>query len=694
MKKLLFLFLAVFACFWLSACAGDRIYPEDDPEAGWYPSKIENELAGSDPVEPFNRAMFTVNDALMEYVGTPVGWVYLTIMPRPGVECIENMCLLLEFPARLISNLGSAEWGGAWDETCRFFINATLGIAGLFDVADSWFGIYPTESNFGQMFATWGIKPGCTFVLPLCGTTNVRDTVGLIFDKALDIKTYLPYTYLATLNRFIVTRNAYAPVVNGSSDRYKTFRTMMALYRETQQDKWSYHKKNEMLEQYKFMQLANIAPLPEYTPVARPDGITGEWNMLAEYRTQSSAQDTMRTLWTGPRKTDYFWYLPLSLFNKDFARKLDHRKLDYGDDCEPARYGFVAAPEPEEDAEGNPIPRTEKLLILLPGLAARYDSETTLAMAELYNDLGYHVAAIDNNFSWRYMAGAGRYQLPGYVPRDAANIREFLGKIIADLKEDEKIVNPEKIVLNGWSFGAITGAHLANLEAQENTLNISEYVLLNPPVDMMHGMNLLDGWMAQSAKWNTEEMRGMVPDTVGNMLMQMDKAGKVHGSGYSGNAHVPEDVAQYLISVTLRGGVRDVVFQRLDNPRPGDSFPTVKNDTKWKNRNALYDELDRITFPRYASEFLMRDLPEEQAKMPLEKLCREAGMYPLESFLKNAENVRIIHNWNDFLLAEKDRMWLDKTLGKRMIWFDTGGHLGNLYLDAVRDTILRASGEK
>ena len=53
--------------------------------------------------------------------------------------------------------------------------------------------------------------------------------------------------------------------------------------------------------------------------------------------------------------------------------------------------------------------------------------------------------------------------------------------------------------------------------------------------------------------------------------------------------------------------------------------------------------------------------------------------------------MRVIHAWDDPLLAPEHRKWLDKTFGKRMIWFSRGGHLGNMYLNEVRQILLDAA---
>ena len=64
--------------------------------------------------------------------------------------------------------------------TGRFVINTTLGILGLFDVAE-YLGLSEYEKeDYGQSLAKWGVGPGCYVVLPILGPSTARDTVASV----------------------------------------------------------------------------------------------------------------------------------------------------------------------------------------------------------------------------------------------------------------------------------------------------------------------------------------------------------------------------------------------------------------------------------------------------------------------------------------------------------------------------------
>ena len=157
---------------------------------------IFDELYIWDPLEPLNRIIFTFNDITALYVIRPLTAVYSSILPLYFREGIKRMTVNMEMPNRLINSLLQLRFKRAGIELARFGINTTVGIAGFYDPANSWCDLQPRNINFGQTFAYWGIGNGFYLVLPLLGSTSLRDGVGLVGDYFTNPITYIPpYTF-------------------------------------------------------------------------------------------------------------------------------------------------------------------------------------------------------------------------------------------------------------------------------------------------------------------------------------------------------------------------------------------------------------------------------------------------------------------------------------------------------------------
>ena len=66
-----------------------------------------------------------------------------------------------------------------------FTVNSTVGILGIFNPAEK-LGLSPHKEDVGQTLATYGMGPGCYFVLPILGPTTARDTLGMFADTFVD----------------------------------------------------------------------------------------------------------------------------------------------------------------------------------------------------------------------------------------------------------------------------------------------------------------------------------------------------------------------------------------------------------------------------------------------------------------------------------------------------------------------------
>ncbi len=139
-----------------------------------------------DPFEGFNRAIFAFNDTADTYVMRPLAKGYQAITPRPVERSISTFFSnLLEVNSAFNSVL-QAKFGKAAHHSGRFLINSTLGVAGLFDVAEH-MGLERIDGeDFGQTLGVWGVGSGPYLMLPFLGPSTLRDAPSRYLDTFLD----------------------------------------------------------------------------------------------------------------------------------------------------------------------------------------------------------------------------------------------------------------------------------------------------------------------------------------------------------------------------------------------------------------------------------------------------------------------------------------------------------------------------
>ena len=134
-----------------------------------------------DPLESFNRSMFTFNDNLDQYVAKPLARGYKKITPEPIDKGISNFFSNLDDVGTIVNNGLQFKFKDAISDLGRLAVNSTIGLLGLLDVASS-MGLPKHYEDFGQTLGVWGMGPGPYLVLPVIGPGSGRDTLGFAVD--------------------------------------------------------------------------------------------------------------------------------------------------------------------------------------------------------------------------------------------------------------------------------------------------------------------------------------------------------------------------------------------------------------------------------------------------------------------------------------------------------------------------------
>ena len=142
----------------------------------------ENSLSKSakpvkDCFETLNRGSFALNQGLDKVIFKPVAKSYRAL-PSPVRTGTNNALVNLSSLITIPNNILQGKFKTAGVNTGRFVINTTVGILGIFNVAEKiGFSEYEKE-DYGQTLGVWGVGEGCYLVIPVLGPTTLRDTAG------------------------------------------------------------------------------------------------------------------------------------------------------------------------------------------------------------------------------------------------------------------------------------------------------------------------------------------------------------------------------------------------------------------------------------------------------------------------------------------------------------------------------------
>ncbi|MBF0187186.1 MAG: VacJ family lipoprotein [Magnetococcales bacterium] len=186
----------------------------------------------ADPLEPWNRLWFEINDRLYFWVLKPVARGYAAIIPEQGRVMIRNFFHNLSMPIHFVNALLQGKIKQAGAELGRFVFNTWGGFLGFFDVAEAAYDLKAGDEDFGQTLGVWGMGDDLYLVWPVIGPSNGRDTIGKVADTFMNPLTYYPEDFSAraaifgfkTVNNTSLRIGEYESLKKAALDPYVSLR--------------------------------------------------------------------------------------------------------------------------------------------------------------------------------------------------------------------------------------------------------------------------------------------------------------------------------------------------------------------------------------------------------------------------------------------------------------------------------------
>ncbi|GJM07714.1 MAG: ABC transporter [marine bacterium B5-7] len=127
----------------------------------------------------YNRNVYGFNQGFDAMLFKPAAKAYNAVTPYPIQKGVSNFFANVAQIPTIINDVLQADPKQALSDTWRLAVNSTLGVGGLFDVAEH-MGLPPHKEDLGLTFATWGWKKSRYFVIPILGPSTFRDALAIL----------------------------------------------------------------------------------------------------------------------------------------------------------------------------------------------------------------------------------------------------------------------------------------------------------------------------------------------------------------------------------------------------------------------------------------------------------------------------------------------------------------------------------
>lgn len=617
-----------------------------------------NEFVGKDPWEGFNRKMFVFNLKANKYVLRPINIVWASVMPQYGMDRIQNVYTNLKYPIRLVSSLLQKDFETSKSETSRFFINTTIGIAGLYDPALNKFKIEPRDESMGQALAYHNVKQGPFVVLPIVTQGNTRDIAGQILDLPLNPCSYLfmvgPISMASTGVSLVNDTTYLQPIFKMAENYPDPYSVAKQAYGVDKYIKNSNLDRKDVFKEK--MASQNIVPIHNVT---QNPNLKADIN-LNNYNPQSPEIDAIRSMWfDNLASSDTTWSI-LSVWNKSFYKKLKTESISLTPGRPKLKYKYILQKD-----------KSAPLAIIYPSVGEGITAIQPTVEANILYDEGYSVLITISTFNWEFFNSLPGKYAPGLPPQDARTLRKITPIIINDIQSKNTCKFDKKIIV-GNSFGAFTTLFVAAQEEENNTLGISKYIAINPPIEYFFVMKQLDKY-SQSAQNTSEDVKLRAAMTVKKAIQVSQSAPNLTNT-VAETLPFTEDEAKLALGYSMKQKLSDVLFVLNDGLK-------LK---KVAEKRALYEKINNTGYYDYALNYLF--VGQDKS---LEQLNYDASLYSLANFFKKSDNYKIYHSIDDCFVNEEQLIWLKKQSGNKSVFYSNGSHFGALYRKEFIDQFIK-----
>ncbi|MDX6751290.1 hypothetical protein SH611_15865 [Geminicoccaceae bacterium 1502E] len=311
-----------------------------------------------------------------------------------------------------------------------------------------------------------------------------------------------------------------------------------------------------------------------------------------------------------------------------------------------------------------------------------------LLMRGLYA-AGMHVVSIASPTFPGFIVSASETSVPGRLPEDAEDLYRAMMAVLSDIGP---LLPVTGFRLAGYSLGGAHAAFLAKLDAQERAFNFEKVLLINPPVDLLRSVRILDAMFDRHLRDDPQRVALFIErlmNELGELYLESGQAAFDGDFLYRAYARLPpdDDRLETLIGLYFRLLANDMSFTAdvmtgggYIVPRgrePGFTSSLTPYLTRGLSRS-FEDYFEELYFPFYKA----RDPDFDQ-----QEALAELRLAHVEPFLRQARHLGVFTNRDDIILAPGDLDWLQRVMGPRLRVFEHGGHLGNFQERAFVDAL-------
>ena len=331
--------------------------------------------------------------------------------------------------------------------------------------------------------------------------------------------------------------------------------------------------------------------------------------------------------------------------------------------------------------------RPAPLLFILSGTGTNPYFGVATYFAGLFYQDGSHVVILPSPMSWNFALASSRSGAPGYAPEDARDLYTAM-QILLPMLRIQHGLEITDINFLGASLGALEGAYLSVIDADERKIGIGKFLLVNPPLDLTYAFAKVDEWDAYKFQFGAAKSKSIVTKALGIV------------ESFSREKRDDPTVFVRLAKAFAGFTTQEILFlvaEDLQSLLPELGYVTqaihdqgVLKAPQDQARKRL-QEAKGLTFKDYTEKIAVPSwrLQAAEPQADAETFAKRGSLASILARLRGYPLVQFMHNADDFIATKESIQELKDALGDQVMLYPYGGHLGNLWYPENKEYVLK-----
>ena len=320
------------------------------------------------------------------------------------------------------------------------------------------------------------------------------------------------------------------------------------------------------------------------------------------------------------------------------------------------------------------------LIIVIAGTGSGHNSPNMQVLQRTFYQAGFHVLSLPSPTHPNFIASASQSSLPGHPIEDAKDLYRVMELAQQQVR---KRIDVTEFYLTGYSLGALQAAFVSKLNETKQVFKFKKVLLINPPMSLYNSSLILDAMLVEN-----------IPGGMDNTQQFFDRLFQVFSKTYQRGDFVdfsrdflyttyqqesPKDEGlATLIGMSFRLSTASLVFTSDVMTNAGYIKPKNLNLSPTDSMTDYFKVSARVSLLEYFDGLLYPYFVAKRPGLTRQQLLDELSLKSLAGYLSGADNIALVHNEDDVILAPGELDSLREIFGTRAKIYPLGGHMGNL----------------